>query len=296
MDLTCLFLPDRVLPRKALDVIDEAGARVRLKSMTRPPDIRELDEQIERLNSQKEEAVVEQDFEKAAGFRDQADKLKKIKDGQVRQWREQAQESDGVVDEQVVIEAVSFLTGYPLEAVLARDTSILPVAVRNAFSSVGVPEYERKQAESVLQGSIVQIRRGTGFVLLPHTDEFDGIFDTAVRPAMEANGIDVTKANDIYNPGFILGQVWQQILSSEVVVADVSGINPNVIFELGLCYGLHRSPILLVRNPDELPFNLRSLRYIKYENTARGAKALQDDLTRAIEAFLAVARAEQPKS
>ena len=60
-------------------MIDEAGARVRLKAMTRPPDLKEIDEEVERLNKEKEEAVANQDFEKAAALRDQADKLKKKK-------------------------------------------------------------------------------------------------------------------------------------------------------------------------------------------------------------------------
>ena len=74
------YISGRCLPDKAIDVIDEAGARVRLKAMTRPPDLKEMDGQIERLNQEKEAAVAEQDFEKAAHLRDQADKLKKEKE------------------------------------------------------------------------------------------------------------------------------------------------------------------------------------------------------------------------
>ncbi len=87
--------------------------------------------------------------------------------------------------------------------------------------------------------------------------------------------------------------MWQQILSSEVVVADLSHNDQNIIFSLGLCYGLHRSPILLVRNQDELPLYLRNLNCIKYENTARGATTLREKLTSAVKAFLADARADQ---
>src|SRR5438552_9252557 len=71
------YISGRCLPDKAIDVIDEAGARVRLKAMTRPPDLKDIDGQIEQLNTEKEAAVAEQDFEKAAHLRDQADKLKK---------------------------------------------------------------------------------------------------------------------------------------------------------------------------------------------------------------------------
>ena len=80
VELSDRYISGRCLPDKAIDVIDEAGARVRLKAMTRPPDLKELDAQIEQLNQEKEAAVAEQDFEKAAHLRDQADKLKKKKE------------------------------------------------------------------------------------------------------------------------------------------------------------------------------------------------------------------------
>src|SRR5579864_7723119 len=66
VELSDRYISGRCLPDKAIDVIDEAGARVRLKAMTRPPDLKELDSQIEQLNQEKEAAVAEQDFEKAA--------------------------------------------------------------------------------------------------------------------------------------------------------------------------------------------------------------------------------------
>ncbi len=101
VELSDRYITGRCLPDKAIDVIDEAGARVRLKAMTRPPDLKELDEQIERLNQDKEEAVANQDFERAAALRDQADKLKKKKETITREWRERSKEIDGTVDEEV---------------------------------------------------------------------------------------------------------------------------------------------------------------------------------------------------
>src|SRR5579871_382096 len=97
VELSDRYISGRCLPDKAIDVIDEAGARVRLKAMTRPPDLKELDGEIEKLNSEKEAAVAEQDFEKAAHLRDQADKLKKKKETITREWREKSKEIDGVV-------------------------------------------------------------------------------------------------------------------------------------------------------------------------------------------------------
>ena len=125
VELSDRYISGRCLPDKAIDVIDEAGARVRLKAMTRPPDLKEIDTQIEQLNTEKESAVAEQDFEKAAHLRDQADKLKKKKDTIQKEWRDKAREIDGVVDEDVIAEVVSKMTGVPLKRLEDNETQRL---------------------------------------------------------------------------------------------------------------------------------------------------------------------------
>src|SRR5947208_1633772 len=125
IELSDRYITGRCLPDKAIDVVDEAGARVRLKAMTRPPDLKELDDQIERLNQDKEEAVANQDFERAAALRDQADKLKKKKETINREWRERSKEIDGTVDEEVIAEVVSKMTGIPLTRLEAEETGRL---------------------------------------------------------------------------------------------------------------------------------------------------------------------------
>jgi ATP-dependent Clp protease ATP-binding subunit ClpC len=122
VELSSRYITGRCLPDKAIDVIDEAGARVRLRTMTRPPDLKEIDEEVERLNKEKEEAVANQDFEKAASLRDQADKLKKKKQVITREWREKSRETDGVVDEEVIAEVVSKMTGIPLTRMTTEDS------------------------------------------------------------------------------------------------------------------------------------------------------------------------------
>jgi ATP-dependent Clp protease ATP-binding subunit ClpC len=122
VELSSRYITGRCLPDKAIDVIDEAGARVRLKAMTRPPDLKEIDAEVEGLNKDKEEAVANQDFEKAAALRDQADKLKKKKQTITRDWREKSREADGVVDEEVIAEVVSKMTGIPLTRMTTEDS------------------------------------------------------------------------------------------------------------------------------------------------------------------------------
>ncbi len=108
------YITGRFLPDKAIDVIDEAGSRVRMRNMIRPPDLRDIEKEIENLTKEKEEAVAEQDFERAARLRDEADQLKKKRENINRQWQEKSQEFAGCVDAEVIAETVSKMTGIPL--------------------------------------------------------------------------------------------------------------------------------------------------------------------------------------
>jgi ATP-dependent Clp protease ATP-binding subunit ClpC len=145
VELSDRYISGRCLPDKAIDVIDEAGARVRLKAMTRPPDLKDLDSQIEQLNQEKETAVAEQDFEKAAHLRDQADKLKKRKENITREWREKSKEIDGVVDEEVIAEVVSKMTGVPLKRLEDNETQRL-LSMEDELHKAVVSQHEAIQA------------------------------------------------------------------------------------------------------------------------------------------------------
>jgi ATP-dependent Clp protease ATP-binding subunit ClpC len=114
VELSTRYITGRFHPDKAIDVMDEAGARVRLKAMTAPPDLKELEVEILKLDKEKEECVAEQDFERAAYLRDYADKLRKKRDQIERDWKSNATEIDGTVDEDVIAETVSKMTGVPL--------------------------------------------------------------------------------------------------------------------------------------------------------------------------------------
>jgi ATP-dependent Clp protease ATP-binding subunit ClpC len=114
VELSERYISARVQPDKSIDVIDEAGARVRLKSMSKPPNLAETEEQIERLSIEKDEAVKAADYERAAELRDEAEKLRREKEQIQRDWKAKSKEIDGEVDGEVIAEVVSKMTGVPL--------------------------------------------------------------------------------------------------------------------------------------------------------------------------------------
>jgi ATP-dependent Clp protease ATP-binding subunit ClpC len=104
------------LPAKAIELLDETASQVQLKAVARSwPDFKDINGQIEQINLEKERAVDEQDFEKAAHLRDQADKLKKEKEPILSKWRKQSKWTDCIVDEKEICETLALTTGIPAE-------------------------------------------------------------------------------------------------------------------------------------------------------------------------------------
>jgi len=125
VELSTRYITGRCLPDKAIDVVDEAGARVRLKNMTPPPDLTQIEEKIEKLQKEKDEAVRNADYERAASLRDEAQQLLDEKTLKHKQWYEENKEATGVVDNEIIAEVVSNMTGVPLTKLEKKETQRL---------------------------------------------------------------------------------------------------------------------------------------------------------------------------
>ena len=125
VELSERYIPSRSLPDKAIDVIDEAGARVRLLTCTRPPDLTDVDRRIAELQKLKEETVQNQQFEESARYRDEIDTLIARKAELKKNWKNQQTETSGVVDAAVVADVVSKISGVPLAHVTVEDSKRL---------------------------------------------------------------------------------------------------------------------------------------------------------------------------
>ena len=125
VDLSSRYITGRFLPDKAIDVMDEAGARVRMAATTLPPAIKETEHEIERITEEKDVAVAEQNFERAASLRDRAGKLRAKAQAVKREWRENVQQAEGRVDEEIIAEVVSTMTGIPLTRLESEEAERL---------------------------------------------------------------------------------------------------------------------------------------------------------------------------
>ncbi len=119
------YVNDRYLPDKAIDLIDEAGARLRIRRMTAPPDLREFDEKIADVRREKESAIDAQDFEKAASLRDSEKKLLAAKAEREKQWKAGDMDVVAEVDEELIAEVLATATGIPLVRLTEEESSRL---------------------------------------------------------------------------------------------------------------------------------------------------------------------------
>src|SRR5665213_3467186 len=109
------YITDRYLPDKAIDVMDEAGSRARIGTMTRPPEVKDLEAEIENIKGQKERAIKDQDFEGAAAMRDKEKQAKEKLDAILAAWRASREEKRVTVGEEDILQVVSKWTGIPLK-------------------------------------------------------------------------------------------------------------------------------------------------------------------------------------
>ena len=109
------YITARYLPDKAIDVMDEAGSRARIKTMTRPPEIKELEHKIEGIKEKKEEAIKEQDFERAAAMRDEEKQAKENLETSMEEWKAASADNRVVISDDDIMQVISKWTGIPLQ-------------------------------------------------------------------------------------------------------------------------------------------------------------------------------------
>ena len=119
------YITGRFLPDKAIDVMDEAGARARINAMTRPPDVKEIEKEIEEIRVEKEAAIKAQDFEKAAALRDREKQTKEKLDSILTKWREEREEKEVIVTGEDMMHIISKVTGVPLQRMEQKETEKL---------------------------------------------------------------------------------------------------------------------------------------------------------------------------
>jgi len=121
------------------------------------------------------------------------------------------------------------------------------------------------------------------FVLMPFAEQFRSVYEDHIRPVVERSGMRCVRADDIHGTGLITTDIWEHINRARFLIADLSGLNPNVLYELGLADAISKKVIVLTRDIHSVPFDVRSRRCVEYEFTPKGATRLEERLAATID-------------
>ncbi len=139
------YITDRYLPDKAIDLMDEAGSRARIGTMTRPPEVKQLEVSIEEIKTKKEKAIKNQDFEGAASMRDKEKQAKEKLEAVLKEWRTTREEKRVKVDEEDILQVVAKWTGIPLQRMEQGEMQRL-LQVETEMSKVVIGQKEAVSA------------------------------------------------------------------------------------------------------------------------------------------------------
>lgn len=114
------------------------------------------------------------------------------------------------------------------------------------------------------------------FYLCPFSEPFNTIYRDHVVPAIKTLGMTIKRADDIYGTQPIVDDIWEGICESEIILADVTGRNPNVMYEIGMAHTVGKPVIIITQSIDDVPFDLKHFRCVVYSYTPKGIKEFEE--------------------
>ena len=121
------------------------------------------------------------------------------------------------------------------------------------------------------------------FVLMPFSEELRPVYEDHIRTVISNFRLTVGRADDFFTNGSIMTDIWNAINEASIIIADCTGRNPNVFYEIGIGHAIGKETILITQSMDDIPFDLRHLRVISYRYDPRGMKAFEKALTKTIQ-------------
>jgi hypothetical protein len=116
------------------------------------------------------------------------------------------------------------------------------------------------------------------FVLMPFSEELKPVYDDHIKETIKKLNLSIARADDFFSHNTIMNEIWSAISYAKIIIADCTGKNPNVFYEIGLAHAIGKPVILTTQNQDDVPFDLRHIRYIYYNTTPRGMKKFEENL------------------
>jgi hypothetical protein len=189
-----------------------------------------------------------------------------------------------------------FVIQFPVQ-ILDQNTKIRAIELQAIADSYIQSEVNRVaiktstvQINPIFGPAAYAIDPQLAFVLMPFTNDLTGIYNAFVKPTIEDKQFRLIcrRADDVKSNKAIMQDIWKSICEARLVVADLSGLNPNVMYELGIAHTLGKETVLIYQRGGDVkfPFDLTHIRRIEYENNALGGKQLENELRQTLEGIL----------
>jgi hypothetical protein len=123
------------------------------------------------------------------------------------------------------------------------------------------------------------------FVLMPFGAELGPVYEAHIKRVAAAKLLSAGRADDFFSTGSVMADVWSAINAATVLIADCTGRNPNVFYEIGIAHAIGKPTILISQSIDDVPFDLRHLRVVVYEYTPRGMSLFEEALSKSIDSL-----------
>jgi len=153
-----------------------------------------------------------------------------------------------------------------------------------------ISEAERKarivRINPVFSGRDYLVDEDLCFVLMPFREPFYRIYSEHIKPTMEGLGFRVLKSDDLFTTNEIIEDIWEYINKAKIIIADVTGRNSNVFYELGIAHTVGKKVIILTQFDNDVPFDLKYFRYFKYTDNEEGWKILKTSIKNTVETLL----------
>ncbi len=120
------------------------------------------------------------------------------------------------------------------------------------------------------------------FVIMPFSPKLQPVYKEHIVPLAERLGLSVARADDLFTTHSVMSDIWRSIVTSKVVLADCTERNPNVFYELGIAHTVGKPVILTTQSPDDVPFDIRHIRYLPYSYTPSGMRDFESALARTL--------------
>jgi hypothetical protein len=160
-----------------------------------------------------------------------------------------------------------------VNVLIEDDSSWLPSAV--AREDIDLEKLGLKPPFKTLR---FELKKNHCFHLCPFQEPFDTIYRDHLIPTTKKCGFTIERADEIFSTGPIVEDIWQAIVSATIITADVTGRNPNVMYEIGMAHTVGKPVVILTQDMNDVPFDLRHYRCIVYSYTPRGCSALESQL------------------